>query len=69
MEGSFCLEASCIRCYYGAPLLRALVKSSYHQEKEANKTCQEVAYTRFSRASPALEQSSHLQVLGGDKIY
>ena len=69
MEGSFCLEALGIPCYYDAPLLHALVKSSYLQEKEASKTCQGVACTRFSRASHALEQSSHLQVLGGDKIY
>ena len=69
MEGSFCLEVSGIHCYYDAPLLHALVKSSHLQEKEASKTCQEVACTLFSRASHALEQSSHLQVLGGDKIY
>ena len=69
MEGSFCLEALGIPCYYDAPLLYALVKSSYLLEKEASKTCQGVACTRFSCASHALEQSSHLQVLGGDKIY
>ena len=69
MEGSFCLEASGIRRYYDALLLPALVESSCLQEKEASKTCQEVACTLFCHASHALEQSSHLQVLGGDKIY
>ena len=63
------MEVSCIHCCYDAPLLHALLKNSYLQEREANKTFQEVAYTRFSRASHALAQSSHLQVLGGDKIY
>ena len=43
VEGSFCLEASGIRRYYDAPLLPAWVRSSCLQEKEASKTCQEVA--------------------------
>ena len=67
--GSFCLEASGIRRCYDVPLLPALVRSSYLQEKEASKTCQGVACTLFSHASHALEQSSHPQVLGEDKIY
>lgn len=70
VEGSFCLEASGIRRYYDAPLLPAWVRSSCLQEKEASKTCQEVACTLFSPPSHASsEQSSHPQVLGEDKIY